>query len=610
MRRAVLCTSCVLLLALALAPGPAHAGVPEDALALAEQGEREPAAARLEAWVRGAPAADASALPAVRAAALVGDLDLLERLQGWLEGQPAAKEPGPVALALATLWLARAEAQLASGQGGSSTAFLFADAAAKAQAALASPVGPEALVVLARVKYAQGDAEGALATLAAHPELAKQPAPSAMEGGLLYEHALARHLGEDGRPTEEGALLLARAAEALARALASPAALTRSEAGNARIQRAYALHRLGDLPGAAAAYEAAHLGEPDRPAALRGLESLFTGQVAGLRRALRNLLAERAGDRLASRALAQSYAAPGPDADVDQAIAVAKERIDAAPRSADGYLLLGDVLLTAERRAEAEVAYRRALDAEPGSREGVARLERLAAAWMATDVERGISIYEAILRLLPDDPFVRNNLGFVLREAVTPFTTTGPHEMQRIKPDAPHRVRAWLERSVAAYADAVRLVPESDDKDLDDARAWNLAGIVNDYALMLHYFSDVQDLPKAEALYWRALRMTRFSFKDTYAPNLQRLYGLLLPHREWAWYVAARQARDAILVETGEVDPTTFAPVLVPDTAKREAASRDLEALRARLVRTLKDDADSDGVPFPPPGPPEAEAGR
>ena len=103
--------------------------------------------------------------------------------------------------------------------------------------------------------------------------------------------------------------------------------------------------------------------------------------------------------------------------------------------------------------------------------------------------------------------------------------------------------------------------------------------------------------------------MTRYSFKDTYAPNLQRLYGTLLPNREWAWYLAARQARDAILIETGQVDPTTFEPVLAPDTAKREAASRDLDALRARLVRTLQDDAESDGVPFPPADPPAPAAG-
>ncbi|MFM8979443.1 MAG: hypothetical protein ACKOSS_03145, partial [Planctomycetia bacterium] len=237
----------------------------------------------------------------------------------------------------------------------------------------------------------------------------------------------------------------------------------------------------------------------------------------------------------------------------------------------------------------------------PWPREGVAGLERVAAAWMKADVERGVALYEGIFALLPADPFVRNNLGFLLREAVTPYTTQEPNGVQHLRPDAPWRVRGWLERSVAAYGEAVRLLPAADDKDRDEAEAWDVAGIVNDLGLMLHYFADVQDLPRAEALYWRALRMTAFAFKDTYAPNLQRLYGTLLRDREWSWYLAARSARDAILLETGELDRATGKPVLAPDSAKREAASRDLEALRARLVRTLQEDAESDGLPFPPP---------
>ena len=324
------------------------------------------------------------------------------------------------------------------------TAFLFADASAKAEASLGCPVGGQALVVLARVKYAQGDSDGALAVLASHADLASEPAPSALEGKLLYEQALAKHLGEDGRPTEEGGKLLERAAETLARALARPEALTRAEAAGARITRAYALHRVGDLPGASAAYEAAHLAEPERLAALRGLQSLCSGDLDAYRRALKNLLAEREGDQLASAALAQFHV--GRKA-FDDALEVARARIDAAPMAVDGYTLLGRVLLAAERRAEAESAFRRAHQVDPASRDGLAGLESVGAAWMATDVERGISVYEGIFRLLPDDPFVRNNLGFLLREAVTPFTTMEKNGVQRLKPRRPPP-RARLARTV------------------------------------------------------------------------------------------------------------------------------------------------------------------
>lgn len=606
-------TSSLLLLAvasLALAL-PARADVPEQALALAEQGEAAQAGAALDAWLRTQPMPGPSALAAARAAARVGDADLLERVQGWLEGRPEAREPGPVALALATAWLARAELQLAAGTAGSGTAFLLADAATKASACLEGPLGAEALALLARSRYVKGDSAGALAVLAGHAALATAPAPAVLEARLRYEQALAAQLGADGRPTPEGTASLERVAALLGGALEAlaqqPAVLARDEAAFARITRAYALHRLGDTAGAAAAYEAAHLaGDGRSTAALRGLKSLFSYDADAYRRTLRAVLAEREGERLASEALAASLLEAG---DLDGALQVAEARSAAAPREVDGPVLAGSVLLAADRLDEAEARFLAAHRLDPARREGIAGLERVAATWMKEDVERGIALYERISALLPGDPYVHNNLGFLLREAVTPYTTMEPNGVQHLKPDAPWRVRAWLERSVAAYAEAVRLLPASDDKDRDEAAAWNVAGVVNDLGLMLHYFADVQDLPRAEALYWRALRMTGFAFKDTYAPNLQRLYGTLMRDREWAWYLAARSARDAILLETGEVDRATGNPVLAPDTAKREAASRDLEALRARLVRTLQEDAESDGLPFPPPPAPAAAPG-
>lgn len=603
---------CLLLAVVAMLVAPcARADVPQDALALVERGEGEQAAALLDAWLRTQPAPEASALVAARAAARTGDSDLLERLQGWLDGRPEAREPGPVALALATAWLARAELQLASGTGGSATGFLLADAAAKATACLQGPLGSEALALLARSHWVRGDSARALAVLGEHAPLATAPAPALLEARVRYEQALAAQLGPDGRPTPEGTASLQRVAALLGGALEAlgtqPGVLLRDEVAFARITRAYALHRLGDEAAATAAYEAAHLGSDGRSsAALRGLKSLLAHDPDAYRRALRGVLAEREGEQRASEALVASLLEAGA---LDGALQVAEARSAAAPRAVDGPVLAGSVLLAADRLDEAAARFLAAHRLDPARRDGVAGLERVAAAWMKEDVERGIALYERIFDLLPTDPYVRNNLGFLLREAVTPFTTEEPHGVQHLKPDAPWRVRAWLQRSVAAYEEAVRLLPASDDKDLDEAAAWNVAGVVNDLGLMLHYFADVQDLPRAEALYWRALRMTGFAFKDTYAPNLQRLYGTLLRDREWAWYLAARRARDAILLETGEVDRATGNPVLAADTAKREAASRDLEALRERLVRTLREDAESDGLPFPPPPAPTAAPG-
>ncbi|MFM8980366.1 MAG: hypothetical protein ACKOSS_07885, partial [Planctomycetia bacterium] len=350
-RPAALLPVLVLLTLLACMTGRAWAGPPEEALARAEAGEVAPAAAVLEAWLRTQPAPAAAALAAARAAARIGDGDLLERVQGWLEGRPEAREPGPVALALATTWLARAELQLAAGTAGSGTAFLLADAASKATDCLAGPLGAEALALLARTRYVKGDSAGALAALAEHAALAAAPAPAVLEARLRYEQALASQLAPDGRPTAEGSASLQRVASLLAGVLEAlaqqPTALARDEAAFARITRAYALHRLDDTAGAAAAYEAAHLaGDGRSTAALRGLKSLYSYDADAYRRALRGVLAEREGDRLAGEALAASLLEAQ---DLDGALEVAEARIAAAPREVDGHVLAGDVLLACDR---------------------------------------------------------------------------------------------------------------------------------------------------------------------------------------------------------------------------------------------------------------------
>jgi hypothetical protein len=91
-----------------------------------------------------------------------------------------------------------------------------------------------------------------------------------------------------------------------------------------------------------------------------------------------------------------------------------------------------------------------------------------------------------------------------------------------------------------------------------------------------HYFTDVRDLARAEALYHRAFELTDGAYMDTYFYNLQYLYGFELPGREETWLRLAQRARTRILAESGEGG-------FVPDERKRESAARDAEALR-RLV--------------------------
>ena len=146
------------------------------------------------------------------------------------------------------------------------------------------------------------------------------------------------------------------------------------------------------------------------------------------------------------------------------------------------------------------------------------------------------------------------------------------------------------------YRRAVSLVP-TDVDELPDSEAWVLAGVVNDYGLMLHYFADVQDPYAAEGLYLRALRMTGYGYMDAYHPNLRRLYAFVLPDHEWTWYLAAREARWAQMREGRRADGGLE---LVADDARREIAAEDARTLRVRIAEALAEGAAEDGDPWPP----------
>jgi tetratricopeptide (TPR) repeat protein len=322
--------------------------------------------------------------------------------------------------------------------------------------------------------------------------------------------------------------------------------------------------------------------------ALRGLDSLFTGRPERLVDALETLEARTPGDVAVLDALVAAHRAAG---QVEASILALQRRTALDERDPAAWLLGSRLFLGLGQWLEAEKHALRALELAPDSDEAAGALEQVALALIRQDFERGLGVYEELLRLRPKDPYARNNLGFVLRETVTPYTDFGEGQVQTLKPDAPPRVRELLVRCAEVYREAAALIPSEEDESRDATASWNLAGIVNDYGLIVHYFADVRDLAAAEAAYQRALRMTDHAFKDTYAPNLERLYGQLLPGRELAWYRAAVKARDAVLKE----EPDGQGGVrLVPDEAKRAAAAEDARRLRQAIREELDADAEGD----------------
>ncbi len=98
---------------------------------------------------------------------------------------------------------------------------------------------------------------------------------------------------------------------------------------------------------------------------------------------------------------------------------------------------------------------------------------------------------------------------------------------------------------------------------------------------MRHYWVDVRDLDRAQALYLRAFDLTDGAYVDTYHYNLQYLFGLERPGQEDLWFALARRAAHAVLKEGPDGG-------FVPDEGKRAAARRDADALE-RVIAARKE---------------------
>lgn len=580
----------------------AYADLLDDAETHLAEGATERARATLGAWFD--ETEDAGAEELLRAAQLartLPDLALLQSAKAAAESLEAEGDAGrTLDLALGFAYLGLAEENLRLRTTSRSISLYFADALARAEAVpMDSPHAETAARLGAGVRFAQGDLPGAVAALDAYR--AAKPSVSArfdaLHGRLTYERAAGMPAAASGHATPQAQALLKQAATWLGSAMASED-LTGAQRRAAALRQAYAFHRLGDVEAGTAAYARAYDAEP-RQAALvvRGLQSLHARDGDALLASL-EALAKQHGDAPAIvDAILAAHQRAGAKA---QALVLAERRIAAAPEDPMSWYWLGRTSL------EAGVPSARALDhfaqglrVDPGHLYCSFQIEQLARASLEKDPMATVAIYERLIALRPDDPYTRNNFGFVLRDLVSRHTEKLEGGLERIPADAPEGTHDLLERCVEVYAEAVANIDPAKDAELDERTAWNLAGIVNDYGLIIHYFVDVQDARLAERQYLRALEMTDYGFKDTYLPNLHRLYRYVLTGVDdlWRWYRVAREAQYAILAEAADENGNL---VLVPDERKRAVARRDVEVLRARILQVMGMDAKEDGLPWPP----------
>jgi tetratricopeptide (TPR) repeat protein len=198
-------------------------------------------------------------------------------------------------------------------------------------------------------------------------------------------------------------------------------------------------------------------------------------------------------------------------------------------------------------------------------------------------VDALIADYDVFLATNPDDRrfqcLARNNLAFLLREVAASFTSRGAARIHTFPEGVPDDARRIAAACLRIYEEAVALIPE-DVENQEFRERWIYAGVLNDTALILHYFAELQDLERAERLYLRAFDLTDGAYMDAYFYNLQFLYGFELEDREERWFELAEIAMDAILKEDPESE-TGFSP----DPIKRRAARRDYERLASALGR-------------------------
>lgn len=604
----------VLAFSVLLVAEAAHADDIERALDTDAKGQRAVAIQSMKGLVESGATSGEDLLRIARIAAGWQDEALLGALRSRIEPQ-AAKAPDDVHLQLAQAYtyIGISEARIAAGTAGSAVAFMYSDADTITKRVLARPdleaeTRAIARAAAARSRYDQGDLEGALAQLRPSDDAdeSDELGPVLVLRGLYaYAKALKLPADDKGYPTPEARKAFALAGELLARAIDEDPPEDPALAWRAARNAAWAFHRVGNLDAASLAYRQAysHIGgdldASRRRQLLRGLSSLYTRYPEHYQKSLEVLRLDHPNDLPLVDALIVHHAAAKRYA---PALETGALRIELAPQDVATWVLVGQVLEQMGQIDEAANHYAKAIQLDASNDNAAFRLESLARSQLQPDFERAMTLYDKLLELRPHDPYARNNLGFILREWMTPHTVIDQRtQEQSIKEDAPPLARKRLERCKQVYAEAVALIPEAEDGTREFDVAWNLAGIINDYALMLHYFRDIRDALQAEQLYLRALRMTEDGFKDTYAPNMQRLYAFVLPHRELAWYRLAKRCKDKILKEAQTADGSLD---YVDDEAKQRAAARDEQRLRARLLQELGADA-----PKTPDSQPDTDAG-
>lgn len=420
---------------------------------------------------------------------------------------------------------------------------------------------------LAQTYYQMGDFANAVKTvddfLALKPE---KPAQALYwKGQTLYLQALDA-FAAGGNKLTAGAQDLFRKAQG---AYQASAHVDGSEP-QTWIQLAYASAYLGDVPTAADAYRKAALLDPTDRAPLTGLQSLYTHTPDKYLQVLAELLAKNKDHVWALWHYADNrYRAQ----DWKKARELYARYGEVAPQGAPGYYAAGLCAAAQNDDKAAERLYYKALAADPTHAQAAFAIQKMIMASGAEQTARGsvkgakevIARFEPLMEAAPEMAWIRNDLGFLLREAYGANARGGDRAQ-------------WLpilKACTEVYTEGAELLGEwtaEKERTYDWAKRYAEAQMINDTGLMYQFYPETKDYDTAERYYNIALEYTEDGYRDAYN-NLARI---LTEQERWQdLYDLSMSAAESITTESGAPDNATRA-------AARQVAKRLLESGRAK----------------------------
>jgi tetratricopeptide (TPR) repeat protein len=412
---------------------------------------------------------------------------------------------------LGGLYLAKARDLASDPTARSSVSAWFADAAAQFSKALEASGGTDesAAAGLVEGHYLQGAFDRAIET--ADALLAKKPSSPKVafwKGQALYLKARDAYAKDASSEAAKDLFRKAKGAfESSVRG--DPASF------DAWMQLAYASQYVAAYDDARAAYEHAMDLAPESDLPIKGIEALYLTQPQKYLETLEHIVRTKPKYLPARWYLGWSHlSAKRYDEAVKVLQAYAKEAKD--PSTVLGYLAAayegkGDT-------AKAREAYEDALKANPANDVAAAGIEKALLAEYAKKGGGGLDAakdlvksYKPLLAAAPKNVYIRNNLGFVLREAV------GQHGRRKGRlTEVDDAALPMLKESVRLYDEATEIIGElrPEITALPYETRYGYAQIISDTGLMYWFYPQVRDVEKARTYYERALELSGGAYRD------------------------------------------------------------------------------------------------